>query len=643
MISKILVDNSSRRRRQKKLDIRVIIGNPPYSVGQGSANDNNQNVSYPGLDRRIADTYVAKSSAMLSKGVYDAYVRSIRWASDRIGKSGVVGFVTNAGFVEANAMSGLRKCLAEEFSDLYVFHLRGNARTSGEQRRKEKGNVFGEGSRAPVAISVLVKNPASTESGRIHFHDIGDYLNREEKLAKVAEFGSIRGIREKNGWSRISPDAHGDWIGQRDEGFEKYIPLGNKKCDGVKLFDNFSLGVVTNRDNWCYNHSKVNLTSNMGRMIAFYNEEVAKFSALAASLDKKGREGLVDKTIDCNPTKISWTRALKQDLCKLKTYGFEGSSLIKSLYRPYSKQWMYYNRRFNEMVCQMPRIFPDGEAENLVIQINSKYSGVGQIALASDSLPDLHCNGDSQCFPLYLYEDSEAGGDGSPDLFGGVAKTGRTRRDGISDEGLAHFCAAYPGESITKEDVFHYIYGLLHSPEYREKYADNLSKELPRIPCVEGIGRFRAFEKAGRDLAKLHVGYEDAEPYPLDVEITGGDSPSAYRVEKMRFGKTKADGKTADDKTVIQYNSHITIRGIPLEAYEYVVNGKSAIDWVMERQCVKTDKDSGIENDANKWATETVGNPKYPLELIQQVVTVSLETMKIVRGLPKLEIAITSC
>jgi predicted helicase len=287
----------------------------------------------------------------------------------------------------------------------------------------------------------------------------------------------------------------------------------------------------------------------------------------------------------------------------------------------------------------MPRIFPDSDAENLVICVQGTGAIKDFSCIISNTLPDLELISKSQCFPLYLYEDGSE--DDSPDLFGGSGTKSRTRRDAITDEGLEHFRAAYPGEKIGKENIFYYIYGLLHSPEYREKYADNLSKELPRIPCVQGFGNFRAFEKAGRELAELHVGYEKVDPHPLEIEISGDRSPATYRVEKMRFGKAKADGKTVDDKSVIQYNPHITIRGVPPEAYEYVVNGKSAIEWVMERQCVKTDKDSGIVNDANDWAVETMGNPKYPLELVQRIVTVSLETMKIVNGLPKMEIAMT--
>lgn len=634
LVSALTVDNSARRKRQKKLDIRVIVGNPPYSIGQKSENDNNDNVAYPHLDERIRTTYAARSEATLSKGLYDSYIRAIRWASDRIGNAGVIGFVTNAGWVEANTADGLRKCLADEFSNIYVFHLRGNARTSGEQRRKEKDNVFGMGSRAPIAVSLLVKNPNAAEHGRIYFHDIGDYLSREEKLEKIAAYASLAGVTAQNGWQKIVPDEHGDWLKQRDDSFGEFIVLGDKKSDGAKLFDNFSLGVITNRDAWAYNASQAKLQANMTSMIGFYNAEVKRFNAAHPELDSKARAAQVDGFIDTNPERISWTHNVKQELAKGRVLAFEASSLTPSLYRPFTKQWLYYNRSFNERVYQMPRIFPEAGVENLVIQFNAKYNGNGCPVVISNALPDLHCNGDSQCFPLYLYdEEAQEQASATPDMFAAPAATTaqRPRRDAITDAGLAHFQEAYPGEVISKEDLFYYVYGLLHSPDYRERYADNLSKELPRIPRVKTAADFWAFSQAGRDLAHWHLNYETVQPYPLTIEAKGPLTDTDYRVEKMKFAKK-------GDKSTVIYNSKITIKGIPEAAWDYVVNGKAALDWVMERQCVKTDKASGIVNDANDWAIETMGNPKYPLELFQRVVTVSLETQKIVAALPKLDI-----
>jgi predicted helicase len=636
LIDQILEDNSARRKRQKKLDIRVIFGNPPYSAGQNSANDNNQNIGYSHLDSRITDTYAERSKAVLSKGLYDSYIRAIRWASDRVGNSGVIGFVTNAGFLESNSADGLRQCLAEEFSSIYVFHLRGGIRgKSGEYARKEGKNVFDI--MTGVAISVLVKNPQAKQHGQIHFHDIGDYLSREEKLDKISTFISIGGITKAEGWQSITPDQHGDWLKQRDDRFSNYIVLGDKKGNALKLFDNFSLGVVTNRDAWCYNASKSGVTANMTRMIGYYNSEVARFTQVFARMDKRAREAEVDGFIDADPTKISWTRALKQELVKNRQFSFDEICLTASLYRPFTKQWLYFNRCFNEMVLQMPRLFPDTTARNLVIMIKQRWSGNGQLALMVDRIVELQPDGGAQCFPLYLYEEPSTETSDQPDLFAASTPTKgeRKRRDAITDEGLAHFQAAYPSETIGKEDVFYYVYGLLHSPDYCERYAANLSKELPRIPCVKTVADFWVFSKAGRALAELHLNYETVPPYPVKIDSSGKMLTDAdYRVEKMKYGKQGKD----KDLSTLHYNDKITLTGIPLEAYDYIVNGKPALDWVVERQCVKTDKESGIVNDANDWAVDTMKNPRYPLELFQRVITVSLETMKIVRSLPGLAI-----
>jgi predicted helicase len=634
LISHYMPDNSERRKRQKATDIRVIVGNPPYSSGQTSANDNNANVAYPTLDGRIRDTYAARSDQTSVKNLYDSYIRAIRWASDRIGDAGIMAFVTNAGWVDGTAADGMRACLADEFSDLYIFHLRGNQRTSGELSRREGGKIFGSGSRAPIAISLFVKNPNSTEHGRIHFHDIGDYLDQKQKLALIRDFASIKGISSVNGWSRIEPDEHYDWIRQRDGDFQEFLVMGDKSKDrSATLFDNYSLGVATGRDAWCYNSSAATISRNMQAMIASYNAEVDRFVS-------SGAQKAPEDFVKIDPKSVSWNRNLFQDLAKRKLHSFDEGAIVTSIYRPFSKSHLYFAREMNAMIYQQHKIFPDGGAKNRAIMTKGNWRADGHFALMVDSVPCLQPDGGAQCFPLALH-DKVSNEDSDDDLFSQSEETqGVQSRDGITDTGLKHFQDAYPGEEITKEDLFYYVYGLLHSEDYRAKYADNLSKELPRIPRVKTAADFWAFSRAGRELGDLHVNYETVEPYPVtikqgDLRLADIKNPEAfYRVTKWAFGKA---GKEKDKTTVI-YNANITMQDVPLEAYDYVVNGKPALEWVMERQVVKTDRDSGIENDANRYAIETMNNPAYPLELFQRIITVSLRTMEIVRGLPKLEV-----
>lgn len=645
LVSAVLTDNSERRKRQKDLDIRVIIGNPPYSIGQENANDNNQNINYPQLDVRIRETYAAKSSGGNARNLYDSYIRAIRWASDRIGDSGVIGFVTNAGFVETATADGLRRCLAEEFSTIYIFHLRGNARTSGELRRKEKDNVFGQGTRTPIAISILVKNPKAKEHGKILFHDIGDYLTQQEKLEKIEAIQSIQGITVANGWQAITPDKHGDWINQRDDSFGDHILIGQKRNDGEeKLFDNFSLGVTTNRDAWCYNGSKRSLEQNISRMVDAYTTETAKFTQMTAGIPKASLPE-ISAIVSSDPAKIAWSRGLKQRATAGQVIRFDAGNLTQCHYRPYSKQWLYFDKSLNEYVYKMPSFFPKGSTvRNLVICLSGIGAKKGFTALISDTPADLNMlDAGVQCFPLKIYEvvDDDDRQDSQGSLIFSAASTTTSKytvKDGITDAGLAHFQEAYPNETISKEDLFYYVYGLLHSEDYRSRFADNLSKELPRIPRVKTAADFWAFSKAGRALADLHINYETVDPYP--VQYQGGnlliDSLAAedFRVQQMKFAKGK-NGEKHDKSTVI-YNHKITMTGIPLEAYNYVVNGKPALEWVMERQAVSEHKDSGIVNDANLWATETMNDPAYPLKLFQRVITVSLKTLEIVKALPRL-------
>jgi predicted helicase len=529
----------------------------------------------------------------------------------------------------------MRRSLAEEFTNIYVVHLRGDIRKNmlSKGAAKEGGNVFDSGCMTGIAMTFLVKNPSAKSHGNIYFHDIGDDLSGEKKRNLIAEFKGIGGISTGKRWEKISPDKHNDWLNQRDESFDHFIKIGDKKDkqDGG-VFNNYALGVSTNRDTWCYNFSKDKVNQNISSMIDFFNEEINRYKTQTLG---------ISEFISNDAEKISWSRSLKNDLKNHRKLKLSEDSFVKSAYRPFQKQWMYFNRRLNEAIGLMPQLFPSTGVENRIICITGVGARAGFSVFALDAVTNLHTLDSGQCFPLYLYEKAD---DNKDDLFGDAVSDDYTRKDGISDAGLAHFVEKYPTETISKEDLFYYIYGLLHSPEYRTRYADNLTKELPRIPPVNKTVDFWAFSKAGRDLAELHLNYETVEKYPVKFDTgktsMGSLSASDYYVTKMKFAKVKDPDteKRVNDKTTVIYNERIIIQDIPLKAYDYVVNGKPALEWVMDRQAVTTDKNSGIVNDANLWATETMNNAKYPLELFQRVITVSLETMKIVNNLPKLDI-----
>ena len=633
------VGNSEAVSLQKKAPVRVIIGNPPYSVGQKSANDNAQNADYPLLDKRIAQTYVARSSANNKNSLYDSYIRAFRWASDRVlyqldeeghvrydKKTGrlaertdgsIIAFISNGAWVDGNAHDGFRASLQREFDKIYVLNLRGNQRTSGELSRREGGKIFGGGSRTPIAITLLVKYPAasgkSRELAEIRYHDIGDYLKREQKLDILRQACHLGGIPS---WQAIQPNDKEDWINQRDGGFDDLLPLTpekSKKMDSVSVFSFLSYGLQTNRDAWVYNYSEAAVAENMEGMITFYNRQLGKAEPERIA------------------TEVSWTRGLLKDWRKGVVHSFDASSIRQCLYRPFSRVKAYGDGRIIEYPAIISRFFPHRDIENLCICVTT---GSRFGVLISDLLPDHHLIGDAQCFPLYWYEENKQ--EQASDLFGNANASRYKRRDGVTDWMLREVRGRFSGaRSLTKEDIFYYVYGLLHSTDYRERFADDLRKSLPRIPIVERVEDFMAFSQAGRALAALHLGYE-GYPAPEGVVVTTAEQPASvdeydyYRVEKMTFPK----GVKAKSDT-IHYNSRITITNIPLEAYDYVVNGKSAIDWVIERYQVTTDKNSGIVNDPNAWSQEQ-GKPRYILDLLLSVIHVSLESQRIIATLPRL-------
>lgn len=624
--------NSEAVEAQRRTPIRVIIGNPPYSVGQKSANDNAQNQKYPILDQRIAETYVAGSTATLTNSLYDSYIRAYRWATDRLSpeEGSVIAFISNGAWIDGNSHDGFRASLEKEFDKIYVFNLRGNQRTSGELSRKEGGKIFGSGSRTPIAITLLVRYPEAQRSDKcqIFYHDIGDYLSREEKLRKITQAQSYRGLD----WTLITPNEKHDWINQRDGLFDTLLPLAPEKKFDAKaksVFSTYSNGLKTNRDTWVTNSSEKALLYNLDRAIEFYNSEVMRYQQAAQN---SSEPIVVSSFIDLNPTKFSWDRAQKDnDLPKGILYQLDEGAIYSTHYRPFFKQKTYFNRQLNNCVYQLPKLFPTPHHKNLVICV----SGVGVTkdfsAIITNYLPDLELIGKSQCFPLYWYDENK--GEQEVSLFGTTNEERWTKRDGITDWCLQEVRSRFAGaKSITKEDIFYYVYGLLHSPHYRERFADDLRKALPRIPIVERAEEFIAFSKAGRELAHLHLHYEDfaneAGVEVVETDYSAADEFAFYAVEKMRFAPK-------DERHTIIVNPHIAIHNIPTEAYDYVVNGKSAIEWVMDRYAVTTHKDSGIKNDPNLWAREQ-GKPRYILDLLLSIIHVSLETHRIVEKLPKL-------
>lgn len=623
-----LGENNERLAALNLQDIRVIIGNPPYSVGGDSRDSDNPNDDYPELFKRIEESYTKRSNKKGGKKASrDSYKLAFRWASDRIGKKGIIAFVANASWLESVSDDGMRKCVVEEFNSIYIYHLKGNQRTSGERSRQEGGKVFDEGSRAPIAIVFLVKNPESEKHGEIHFHAVDDYQTKEEKFNSLkCEFSIVRTKTRV-----IVPDHHGDWLNFRDDGFSKFISIAQEKTE-LGMFVDYSTGVVTGKDCWVFNSSTRSLIDNVSRMIRFFNKEVERFKLECPKLrDDKELQSWVKKDL----SQISWGgNGWRSPLKRGKLQAFDDSLIRSSMYRPFFIQKYYASKVFSHSLYSQPKIFPTAETKNLVICC----SGVGSrefSCLMCDEIPCLDLLEKTQSFPRWLPKKSEIS-DGELNLW----TVDINRDSGFTPVALPHFQAAYPGKELDEDALFYYIYGLLHSEEYRSRYANNLMKELPRIPRVATYEQFMAFSDAGRRLAELHVHFEDVKPYQdVRIEYTKVGNPS-YRVKQMEWGKILGKkGNAAKDKTTLIYNDWITVHNIPLKAQEYVVNKKSALDWVVEYAAVKLDKKgkSGIINDFNDYADE-IGNPRYPLDLFLKIITVSLETMKIVKSLPALEI-----
>ena len=590
--------NSDRMKYQNERDIRVIIGNPPWSSGQGSANDDNANRVYPLLRQRVSETYANASSTQNKNMLYDTYIQSIRMASDRVlenGNGGILALVTNGGFIDGVAAAGLRKTLLREFHKVYCLNLRGNQRTAGEVSRREGGKLFGGGSRAPVSVLILVKKDSKVcEQGELYYYDIGDYLSREQKLAYLAE-NRVATVP----WEEIAPDEHGDWINQRVSGFRNLTPLYGEEnaVFGIK-----SIGLTTKRDAWVYGFSKNKIIYSTSQMIDYYNRQVPTNNP------------------DRDPKKFSWTRRTLRLARNGVRLTHDPSRIVLGQYRPFTRQFIYFDRSANDDVSQLERLFPTPGVSNKVIAISDRDKSKPLSCLMTDALPDIQLTFNGQYLPRWIYEK-------------GTFSEGYQKVSNINPNAVDEFRRHYSDSAITEDDLFHYVYGLLHHQGYRTRYAANLSKEVARIPMAVSLADFRAFVDAGKTLSDLHVNYERVEPYPLKEEITGNpDMLNLYRVTK----KMKHPGKRGDeDESSLVYNEHITLRGIPEEAHRYVVGQYSALRWLRERYYIKTDKDSGIVNDPNDWCDE-YGDHRYIIDLVKRVVTVSVKTMEIVDSLPEL-------
>jgi endonuclease and methylase llaGI len=581
--------NDERLKRQKDKTITAIIGNPPYSIGQTSANDNNQNISYPKLDSRIEHTYVANSSTSLTKGLYDSYVKAFRWASDRLGKNGVIGFVTNGSYLNTNSADGLRAGLYKDFNHLYIFNLRGDQRTQGEKSRQEGGKIFGSGSRTPVAISILVKD--GSDKHELHYHDIGDYLSQKEKLKIIEEFSDISSID----WKTIQPDDNNDWLNQRDPNYQNYASIAG---DEQSTFLSSAIGIATNRDTWVSGFSKEMVSRNSRRLIENYMSELKRLK----NISPDERKGILNRKDDF----VKWSVKLEDLITKSKEIKYSHEHLHLTMYRPFTKKWLYYQYELVERPGQYYRKFGD---KNLVIMTTGRGTNRDFSAIVTNELPDIQSMMNGQGFMRYDNEVDET------QLF-------------QSHDNMNQAFADKLGLSLN--DTFAYVYGLLNSREYQEKYANDLKKDLARIPIVKDKERY---VEVGKALMDLHLNYEEVPVYE-GVEIVPLVNPS-YKVTKMRFAKKRDEnGRAVNDLSTIIFNNDITISNIPEKAYEYVVNGRSAIEWIIDQYQVKTDKKSGITDDPNAYSKDE----KYIFNLLLRIINVSIQTVDLVNTLPKFEV-----
>jgi predicted helicase len=592
-------ENTARVNREKSAAINVIIGNPPYNVGQLNENDNNKNRKYEVIDKKIRETYARDSSASSVSKITDAYVRFFRWATDRLkGRDGIVCFISNNQFLHGVAFDGFRKHVASSFNLIYHFDLRGNGRLIGERRTRDGRNIFSDQIRVGVGITLLARSK-SRERLELFYHAVPDFMKAEEKKKYVASFGTLSDVP----WRALTPDARNTWlVPENEEEFSDNISIGSRAAKVAKgaepevLFKTYTLGVTTNRDEVVYSFNRVELKNRVVQFIEDYNAEVDRFR-------RTGAGAVMDDFVKYD--RIKWSRDLKLDLQRGNYAQFDERKFRMGLYRPFCKMHLFYDKTLNEEIRLFPFVFPttEAQAENRLI-VTSDIGSRSPVynVIMTDCIPECHlCSStDShQCFPFYVYDEG-----------------GSNRRENITDWALTRFREYYVADTISKWDIFHYVYGVLHQPAYREKFADNLKRELPRIPFM---GDFRAIAEAGERLAELHLKYEQVEPWPLRWIYTPG-MPLSYHVEKMRLSK---------DKATLVVNETLSLGDIPPEAFSYRLGNRSALEWVIDQYQVSEDRRSGIRTDPNR-----ADDPEYIVRLVERVVRVSAETVGIVNGLP---------
>lgn len=588
----VSIENTERIKRQNERTISVIIGNPPYNANRVEENDNHKNRQYPEIDKRIKDTYIKQSTAQKTK-LYDMYVRFVRWATDRLGKNGIVAFVSNRSFIDSRSFDGFRKVLSQEFNEIYIIDMKGNARTSGERRRRNGGNIFNDTIKVGIAVYFLIRNE-NNQGCKIYYNAVNDYAKVDKKQSYLSnnKFQDLQ-------FQHLIPNRDNNWIDIADNDFDNLLPLVNKdtklaknKAD-VAVFKLFSLGVITARDEWVYAHSKENLEQKIRYLIDIYNQDVENYFAKPPSLNQ-------DANIDLS---IDWTRAVKNNLLKGKKYTFDQSSIKDSLYRPFVKRKLYFNNNLNEMQYQLRQIFNNNQTPHL-ISFTAPSSSKPFMSLATNMIPDYHLSGDSQCLSLYYYD-----------------KQGN-RIDNITDWGLEQFKIHYHDNTISKEDIFHYTYAVLHNPAYRIKYELNLKRSLPRLPFYVN---FNQWVNWGKQLMDLHINYETVEVYPLTrIDFPLDESRDANHVSTPKV-RLKAD----KDKGMIILDDITRLSGIPKIAWEYCLSNRSALEWILEQYKEKKPKDPTVAAQFNTY--RFADYKEQIIDLLQRVCTVSVETIKIIQ------------